>query len=175
MKWYLIVPVIILLFAACKKADTGVPMPPFTHTGQDILACKINGTVMIAKGGKGMSFFPSDIVYISQDTQKHVTIDGKNTTSTGDEILMSFYYDRLQNVHTINLFASGSTQASYYNNYKSVNGTCFCYHSTPVNGGSLTIDYDDGITIAGRFAFDAADSSGNIVHITEGQFDIARF
>jgi hypothetical protein len=176
MKRCCAVPAILLmLFAACKKVDTGVPMPPITHTGQDILACRINGKVMTAKGGKGISFFGSDAVYIYQGPMKYVIIDGKNTTSTGDEILLSFYYDRSNNIAPISLFHSDSTKGSYFNNFKSVNGLCYCFYTSTINGGALTIDYDDGIAISGRFAFDAVDSSNNIVHITDGQFDIARW
>lgn len=58
----------------------------------------------------------------------------------------------------------GSTAINGSNEYKTSN----------VNTGVINVTHYDGNIISGTFSFDAANDSGEIVHVTEGRFDIPR-
>jgi|GEM_PF-259749 len=161
----------VLALCNCKKVDNLPQLPPVTHTGVNVLACKINGNVFIVSNNQtgclfcpkyGVSFIIYNTGLISIDALNQqprfeisINIPASDTISGNYQIPFTYPY-----------FAG-------FSNYDGDPISAGSYNIDSANNGKITILYYDGNILAGTFAFDAVNSSGQVVHITEGRFDIA--
>ena len=163
---------IIITLCNCKK--TGNPplqLPPATHIGADILACKINGKIFISKGagGKFGQMGPGVVYEVFNDSTVYI-----------DATTLNPHYEIA--INSIYKFNLGSYQFgdNHFNSggeyYDDTNGTIPTginqFNTDMAHSGSVTITYYDGNILAGTFAFDAVNGNDSVVHITEGRFDI---
>jgi len=163
-------PLLLLLLFSCHKQPQ---LPPATHSGANILACKVNGGIFSAQGVK--SIYSDEYVAYSLFTDSVVFIEAE-TSNPRLEIVIYCMYPGL-NI-PVQLYFSpypGSNGAEFYdfsNGTLPTGGNTFQTDSTHV--GSITFTYYDGKILSGVFSFDAANSAGVIKHITEGRFDISK-
>ena len=135
-------------------------LPGATHTGQNVVACYVNGNAFIASGHMptGMGFFNWGDDYFIYDSL--LAIEGSNWNNESIHLSIKF-----TGLGTYNLTQNNSQPPfAYYQD----TGSAF----SSING-SVTISYYDGNILAGKFAFDGKSASGSIVHVTNGEFDIA--
>ena len=151
-----------LLLCSCKKQP--VALPEATHTGQNTVACYTNGTPFIVFGHAptGMGFFNDGVGYYL-DTDSMLTIKALSWSDQSIQL-----YVKYSGLGTYSITPNNSTQPTYNNAYYNDTGVV-SYSGT---NGSVTIDYYDGNILAGKFAFDSRNASGNIVYVTNGEFDI---
>ena len=156
---------IYLIICGCNKGPETPHLPPATHTGANILACKVNGQVYIATGHGG-GWYNGVIWYVYSDSAVVTALGVASSYNTmGTPSFTMSMGSRFRGLGTYPIVKTtispgGGVYDTYYN---SINTT---------TGGSITYTYYDGYVLAGTFVFDASDSSGHVVHITEGRFDI---
>ena len=138
-------------------------LPPVTTEGKGTFGCKVNGKVWLPKGSWGspatrIEYFNDNLMingYRSSDETK-VNINVKPIYDTG-------YYD-------FSTFNFESSRGLYRNVTLTIN-----YRAQPITKGYVHLlrfdPYIKGI-ISGTFEFDAYNSEGDTVHITEGRFDL---
>ena len=151
---------LLLLLCSCGKTTHVLLLPAATHTGVNILACKVNGKVYVVSGGKsrGISFTNLGVAYtaygdsnmyissLAEDPSFSLQMGGKFNFATGTYPIATTPY----------------LQGALYNQYM----------TDSAHGGSITYTYYDGNILAGTFAFDVAAGNDSVIHITEGRFDL---
>ncbi|MEO6832965.1 MAG: DUF6252 family protein [Chitinophagaceae bacterium] len=165
---------IVLLFLiiyGCKKNDE-IQLPYTTHTGANTFGCKINGETFVTSGDPSASWSNSGVKY-SFYADSSIAIDAKQE-SPKKYIYFRFKFnsapgiyhlnDDYQYIGTFTDLSDGSTAVNGGNEY----------NSSSKHTGTITVTNYDGHIIAGTFSFDAVNDSGQLVHITEGRFDIKR-
>ena len=145
----------------CKKqASTPLQLPPATHVGANILACKVNGQVVNSKGAAGkMSQFGDGVYYVVSGDSNAVV----HATSSGN---LPFSLD----IGSKYRFALGTYKIEHTPYSSGAGFNSFVTDST--HGGYITYTYYDGNILAGTFSFDAVNANDSVIHITEGVFDI---
>jgi len=151
-------------FTCCKKSNTN-QLPVLGHTGENILTCYVNGSPLIISGyqtspcflctGNGVEYS-----YLISNISSFFIYGEQGNIQIG----FDFNYNGTPCEYAIlvdTTVAYPSFMAAYYNDF----------HSIYTNPGTVDITYFDGKIVAGTFSFDAVDS-GNVVHITDGEFDI---
>jgi hypothetical protein len=160
-----------LFLNSCKKSTPDKPntpvtpptcdtcLPDITTTGKGTFGCKVNGKIWLPKGGwmspaTRLEYFQYNLM-IDGENSENVNINVKEIHDTG-------YFD-------FSTFQFVSTRALFRNTDLTIN-----YRSQPITNGYLHLlrfDMDKGI-VSGTFAFDAYNTEGDSVHITEGRFDL---
>ena len=156
-----------LFIYSCTKTQGPPQLPPATHTGANVVACKVNGKVFIATGNFGNTGLGVSYI-ITYDSIAFIDVLGDSLYNTlggnNFRLHITSKYIGIGTDSIINIPYSpgGGIYDDYY------------YTTIPPGGGTVTYTYYDGNILAGTFAFDAADAAGTVVHITEGRFDIAK-
>ncbi len=159
----------VFLFTSCCKKDkdndtTPVDvLPPITQEGKNTFGCLVDGKVWIPKAS-----FPNSSLTSSYQSNVFLLSAYRNIDSTSYSINYSGYFFQQGNYHFDNILhgmtytINSPSQFSIFNTDSSFNG----------NISILKLDTVNGI-IAATFYFDAIDTVTNeIVHITEGRFDV---
>jgi len=161
------------LFTCCNKVKN--QLPTLVHTGENILACYVNGSPLIISGHQTNGGIVN-------------TIDGTKFINSNPFIQIDAYQTNAYEIGFVIRFADSVALGSYnfsdtahvfpsqsYGYYYNLNQTAsyhYLYYQTNATySGTVNISYFDGKIVAGTFSFDALDS-GNVVHITDGEFDI---
>lgn len=165
----------LLCFTACKKKDAAAQLPDATHKGANTLGFLVNGEVR-ATSGKSDNVISTGTEYFNwYDTT--IEISGvSSSTSFSQRFNLSFRlrwnrdlglypltYDYPCRAVYMN-FPDGSTIPTGTNQYK----------NDDLHTGQVSITYWDGNIIAGTFNMDLVNDSGDVVHITDGRFDIGQ-
>lgn len=164
-----------LLQIACNNDDDNTPinpidqLPPATQIGANTAGCLVDGEAFLPNNE---SVLPVSCNYL--DGEDFTLIVSKRVN--GIYFIVSIYiYDTMLEVggnYTLKEVADGSKFGEYSidtDSYPSPN----YYSTTEIVNGSLTIthhDFDNAI-LSGTFSFDAINSEGKIIKITEGRFD----
>lgn len=174
MKYLFLLLLPALLIAGCKKSDTTPTnpidqLPPATHTGANTFGCLINGEPFSVSGKSyighpsGVTLQPSLIYYWyinGQFANRHIS--------------MQFDFKENPNVPGTFAIAGHYPYRGYYFYYP--DGTVPTgsteYHTDSTHTGTVTITHYTKTFAAGTFQFDAMNGDGDVVHITEGRFDI---
>lgn len=168
---------IILTASQCKKNkpdNTVDQLPPETQTGANTFGCLVDGKIFLPKGDplagpikkaqyqliNGRQGFGVSARYSDGN-------EGKLVGISGDSIQIT--------VGTFDLAAVGAGQliGGYtYSNLNTLPG--IQYGTNNINHGQLVIKKFDTVNqiVSGTFWFDAKNSSGQIVQIREGRFDL---
>ena len=163
---------IISLFCLvnCREDEPQLPMPPFSNEGKNIFACKVNGKVFIAEGNKVDSLHNSSVEYNrAADGMTHINAESNNSFLA--EIYIDFIHSKDKRFFVLNdeehnsaLLAISMYSRMFYPGH---------YRTVKENPGNVKILYYDSTVIAGVFEFDAKKDNGEIMHVTEGRFDIS--
>ncbi len=165
-----------LTAASCKKPRNTNPvdqLPPETQTGANTFGCLVDGKVFLPKGDP----FAGPVkkaAYQYLNGKYTLLITGKNSSSDivkgvgiqGDGILLA------PGTHDLVEYnANGKLSGSYA---EFISANIKDYYTNNINRGQLVIKNFDTVNqiVSGTFWFDAKNSSGQIVHITEGRFDM---
>jgi len=160
-----------MLHSGCKKDDEP-ELPGPTQTGARTFGCKVDGRPFVTSGDQDANWSKSGVVYFLY-TDGSISVDARQANPR-EYIRFRFKFNNAPGTYYLNdLFQykgfytdlrSGSTAINGGNEYK----------TSDVNTGQINITHYDGDIIAGTFSFKAANDSGEIVHLTEGRFDIPR-
>ena len=125
-----------------------------------MLACKINGQVVISRGAGGkMSLFGPGVYYAVYGDSNAV-IGASSADVFPFHLFMGSKYKFALGTYKID--TTPYSQGAQFDEF----GTTGNY------GGTITYTYYDGNILAGTFAFDAVSANDSVIHITEGRFDI---
>lgn len=160
----------LLLNSKCRK-ENELQLPPETTTGAMTFGCKINGKILIPKGGNGFPGILTEYPFLGNGPGGgwFLSIIGTDRKSEGMPAV-SIATDSLLLVegNTYNLEdKKGHANAEHFSGL-------FTYKIFSPNSGVLTITkHNQSLRIlSGRFSFTATNSNGEKVNITEGRFDV---
>lgn len=167
---------IVIILAACKKDN--YELPPETQTGTGTFGCKINGKVWVPNGSDGYSgqnikatyqlIYPSPEGYVFNFSASNYDNNPIESVSIGSDSLKLYegMTIKLQSGIRGESGAGRFMQVGYAGTIKYVTGE--------VLQGALTFTkFDTNNRIAsGVFWFDGVNDIGDIVHVTEGRFDV---
>lgn len=158
----------ILLFASCKKEDNNLPAP--THSGANTFACKINGKKFLVKGKS------------SRSNPLGVFLGGGYNTGTywsafanTKDIFMSLDFadpgTQFPSSKPLKSLSKASAAISFNSGITIPNGSNY-YATNEIDTGLVTITNNTTIYASGTFWFNARNGNGDLIQVTEGQFDI---
>ncbi len=177
LKMNLIIPLSIILMSSCKKDK--LELPGVTETGANTFGCMVNGQVMVAdysniyapKTGPKATFTGPDA-----NNNASFSIGGSHTISDGSIISVGFSIDSINYVvgKTYTFILNDSKKSGFgiggYDKIGASGGDIF-YNTNAVVTGSVTLKIVSNTIIAGTFYFNAVNSTGDTVKITNGRFD----
>ncbi|MBA3828801.1 MAG: hypothetical protein H0X33_07680 [Taibaiella sp.] len=171
MKNLLVLTGILLIANGCFKSS-GIPYPAVTHNGTNIVAFKVNGKAVIVdgdarswgEGSYGILFYDTDLVIASHSEHPHYRIDIEQAVKNYPTITGSYTF-------TFN-YPNAASFSDYTNGTIPSGDNTFVCDST--HSGYVSVEYFTKSVLSGTFAFDAVNSTGNVVHITEGRFDLSQ-
>ena len=161
---------IMMLTSFQGKSDR--QLPPLTHSGQNILACRVNGNVNIAAENKNDPGGASEVnfnvvpdkemiylsaVFVSPRYDIEISFEYADTPGTYPIVVNYPYFGYFWD-YTKSLSPNDSNQ----------------YQPDAMHTATINVSFFDGNIISGTFQMDAVNRQGKVVHITDGRFDIAR-
>lgn len=147
-------------------------LPAETQTGAGTFGCKLNGKVWVPKGSDG---------YSGQNTQRGYSYNGchfiLSSTNYDNDPLSTFVigFDSACAQVGVPIKLAGGLKgqggARYFTiGYSSTDNTEFGTNDS-ITGELLFTKYSPPIT-SGTFWFNAIDTAGKIIRVTEGRFDV---
>ena len=163
---------LLVFFTSFIKIGSDRDLPPITHTGENIMACRVNGLVVIASENANDPNNPSVVRFSASPDNELVYIGGVFVSPRYD-IEISFNYEDTLGVYPI---LDRYPYFGYFWDYtKSISpNDSNQFHPDKTHPGSINVMYNDGNIISGTFAFEGVNRKGKVVHITDGRFDIAK-
>ncbi|MDP9048259.1 MAG: DUF6252 family protein [Bacteroidota bacterium] len=174
----LLVCSLIILSGSCKKNN--VPpvnqlslLPPPTQTGANTFGCLVNGQAFLPGGPSSAS--PLQCNYIYTAGGYYFTILTTNKDNNGLIKQIQIETDSLTIVEgqtfTLKEVVGGNATAVYA---LAINNTLNTYLTTSTISGQLTITKLDQThqIVSGTFYFNAVNTVGDIVKVTDGRFDM---
>ena len=160
-KYVVGVLLVVFSFGACTKQSQPA-LPPPSHTGKNIFACSVNGGTFSTEGLVQFGgFFNNGIMcYVDADSNldiKAIAWDERSMSIGG----------KFHGVGSYPVDSSYPTPAGAFSAYYSDTGLS----SYRAFQGTVNITYYDGNIVAGTFFFSAC-KTGNVVHATNGEFDV---
>lgn len=152
-------------------------LPPATQTGENTIGCLVNGEPLLPKGSLGQNrqcfyqlvdgeyYFGLSFSYDKQDIQKSLSI----------------FFSKIQLSEQFYII-----DKDVVNNPDFIGGAGYYYYTTNffeggdeyVTNNNITGEFkitkldEENFIISGTFWFDAINDNGEIIHITEGRFDM---
>ena len=162
----------LLILASFIKIGGERDLPPITHTGENVMACRVNGKVIIASENSDDMASASTVKFSYSPDNELLYIAGVFASPRYD-VEISFKYEDSLGVYPI---LNQYPYFGYFWDYtKSISpNDSNQFHPDKVHTGSVNVLYNDGKIISGTFAFDGVNRKGKVVHITDGRFDIAK-
>lgn len=173
---------IALTASDCKKHKLGNPvdqLPPETQTGANTFGCLVNGKVFLPKGPSlspiltcyyQYIYYPSPVGYVFQVAANNKSdkffFQSINIGSDSLKLIEGKAYNLEESIRggSRGNYVKAKTDNTSYDNY-------FTY--SPSSGQFVVTKFDEINQIAsGTFWFNAIDSNGDRVHITDGRFDM---
>jgi hypothetical protein len=178
---------LILVSASCKKER--VPpsttlseldnLAPPTQTGANIIGCLVDGVILNSSNNGFTKHVYSSYrpLFNGHGYTYSLSVSGYRNTAFSVDATISIQTDSLA-VHegqtillskAVHRGASASYEVDDYGN-----GSHLAYNTTITNPGSLKITRLDSLNniLSGTFTFNGVDSQGDMVHITNGRFDV---
>lgn len=157
----------LLMSKSCKLKAPEPELPPLTHEGKNVLGCKINGKVWVLDKGKATWNHPYGVGFgLFNDSTLHIFANDEY------EISLNHKYNRITGLYEPTSKYPYQNRVVYYTNppFKGSQE----HYTDSAHTGWINVSFYTGTIVAGTFAFDAVNDSGNVVHITEGRFDIGQ-
>jgi hypothetical protein len=173
VKLYITALAILMLFCGCDK---GPELTPVTQEGKNTFSCKVNGKVWIPDG-RGDIFVTAKPInggFYSNPTNETINIEIRAYTEIKEKVEF-FLRSMNRGTHDLNQKTKVSGASFYPENYGFyLSSTGKNFITSPNAMGYVNLTKADTISgiISGTFAFTAATSSGEMVEITDGRFDI---
>ena len=147
-------------------------LPAITHTGENIMACRINGQIIIAAENTTDLANASSVKFSAAPDNELVYIGGVFVSPRYD-IEISFKYADTLGVYPI---VDKYPYFGYFWDYtKAISpNDSNQFHTDKTHIGSIKVLYNDGNIISGTFTFDAINRKGKVVHVTDGRFDLTK-
>ena len=161
---------LLLLFTNCYKEAT---LPPITNTGANVLACKVNGKVVIVSGSAARYGNPIGVAFIQKNSDGLVTIYANNDNPRCEIILNFIYHDTTGIYPIITNYPEGASYDNFSNGSVPIGSST--YNTDSSHTGYIKVLNYSFKQISGTFAYDAINDEGKVIHITEGRFDIAGY
>jgi hypothetical protein len=166
----------LLCIAACKK-DNNATLPPETQTGAGTFGCKINGKVWVPRGADFNSGGNIVANYIYSYPTSPVGYSFAFSATDFDTNPLTFFslgIDSLKVTEGLKLRLVTGRKGSAAGNYWIGNDFRKTYITVDSLNGEIYIKKFDEINLiaSGAFWFDAINSYGEIIHVTEGRFDV---
>jgi len=176
----LIIFSLTLLSSSCKKHGIHPVsqlslLPPATQTGANTFGCLVNGQAFVPKNRNILEGPDLQCNYIYTAGGYHLTVAGGNKNGDGTLTGVIVATDSLAiapgQTLTFKTFAPGNADASY--TLYSITGENQ-YTTNNTISGQLIITKLDSIRqiVSGTFYFNAVNSTGKIVKISDGRFDM---
>ena len=164
--------VMLLFFTSFIKVKSDRDLPPITHTGENVMACRINGQVIIAAENSSDISNPAAVKFSAAPDNELIYIAGVFVSPRYD-IEISFKYSDSLGVYPI---IDRYPYFGYFWDYtKAISpNDSNQFQPDKTHTGSVNVIYNDGNIISGTFAFDAINRKGKVVHVTDGRFYIAK-
>lgn len=165
--WVLIL--ICLVVGSCKKSSDE-KMPKATQSGENIVACKVNGKVQIYKG-KENYLSGGEVYFIPQ--ARGIGVDAiirAGSNENGDVIRIHVVTSQIE-INKEYAFNNENDKQWAYATYNKQISQDILFKTSEGSGYTKFTRYDGGIA-AGEFEFTAYNDKGEKVTITEGFFDI---
>jgi hypothetical protein len=174
----------VLLSSGCKKQKPVNPidqLPAATQEGKNTFGCLVNGKVFLPKGSSLGPILSSYYQYIySPSPQGYVfQVAARDNSHEDDRFSVVLLVDSIKLVSPtiipLKKSIKGNGGGAYYSSI--FNGTAFLtkdFFTTNQTNGELTITKFDTNTqiVSGTFWFDAVNSNGDTIKVTEGRFDM---
>jgi hypothetical protein len=162
-----------LLFFGCDK---GPDLTPITQEGKNTFSCKVNGKVWVpdATGSIFVTVKPINGGFLRNLISNSLNIEIITFKKNGDQMEV-YLKSPIVGIHNIESSTKRRGEAFNPENYgwfhSSENKN---YMTSNIQTGRVTLTKADTISgvISGTFDFVAATSSGEIVKVSEGRFDI---
>jgi hypothetical protein len=169
MKNFFLLCLSVVLIVGCTKNDDA-QLPEVTHHGANTFGCKINGQIFSVSGKAYLGHTEGVTLYASSTYAWYVK--GK----AGKESL-TLQFDFNSNPKVPGTFEMGRSEPYRGHYFYYPDGTVPTgsteWITDEVNKGTVTVTHYTAAYASGTFAFDAKNGDGNIVHITDGRFDIS--
>jgi hypothetical protein len=165
---------ILLLLGGCKKEPLVPQLPPYTQEGKNIFACKINGEVFITEGvmdNNTLNPKGIDNNYMVWGIDTLVYIRAKESIPKEADFSLDFAYTL-----THDSFELNQKQNSVAMVYLPVDNYILAKSRFATNddhNGWVHVKYFQNKILAGTFEFTAIDDRGEVIHVTDGRFDIS--
>ena len=171
----------LFCFAQCKKHKSpGNPvdqLPPETQTGANTFGCLINGQAFLPKGPSLSPILQCAYQYLNTNYSQgyFFQLSGSDRSKSTDITSVGIYTDSL-NINE-NVFQLGDNKpGNAYGFYsrKNLQGVNMALYTTSNLAGQLTVTRFDEINqiVSGTFWFNAVNTNGDTVHVTDGRFDM---
>ena len=180
--WRLCLYVMLVMFASCSACKkTGVDaLPPETQEGKNTFGCLVDGKAWIPTGTGAIGSRPIVGGYISALPPVYSNDTNVSLLISRDNERILFYVRNVDRVGTYPLnFDTQPEPASLYpQNYGGFisyyTGGGDSYMTTTNYTGSVEITKADrsNTILSGRFSFTGVSSTGKIIKVTDGRFDL---
>lgn len=160
---------IVMLSAKCKKDDPN-GLPTATQNGSNIFGAFVNGQIFVPGGPSFSTFEKLSAVYAPVFTYYQLNIRASNIESIGGSIIFNCDSLNLKTGDQFPLVAGGSKRGI---SARYVYSTADYTVVAPLTG-TITFTKVDKLAkiLSGTFSFDAVDSKGEKVSVTDGRFDL---
>jgi hypothetical protein len=168
MKKRIGVGAISLLLLGCNKEA----LPPLTYEGKNVFACRINGKTFVTQGKSGGILNFGGIRCIFNRSDSGVILSAQLQKPRHD---FSFRFKYMGTTFPSTITDDYPYRAYYYDysGGSALPGSGTTYQTDSTHSGTLTITYYDGKVLAGIFEIDMVNGNGELVHITDGRFDVS--
>ena len=171
---------LITTMLSCCSRDNDRPktelekLPPATQIGANTAGCLVNGIAFLPKGN-----FPTLICNYNDGENFSLFIKERIIQGSNENVRTILISSFNQNLHDnvgvrfpLTIYGSNSKSGEYVT-YNTVSGEMH-YETNTIVTGELKITYHNynPPIISGTFWFDAINSSGEIVKVREGRFDM---
>jgi len=150
-------------------------LPPLTNTGENTAGCLVNGEVFVPKS----PLFSERLYRKYKDDFFVLTIYQKRTNETKSlniRCKIPFSQEGIIGVYPLNAEDNLDLEsgAGYYHAYNSSSLNDIYYSTTSDFVGELIITYynHEKFIISGTFWFDAINSEGEVMEVSDGRFDV---
>jgi hypothetical protein len=171
----------IFISSSCKK-NTPAPaeeqLPPETQIGAFTIGFKVDGVTYTAKGKGGL--LANQHMYYSYTSDSIFNVSAGSIDNKKFNIDIDFKGKFLNYESPLSV---SPFKATFYDNFEgTVPGNSNTYYTNLNNTGKVIVKYfngtfypgNSGTIVSGIFQFDAINSNGKIIRITDGRFDLGR-
>jgi hypothetical protein len=177
MKNLILILITTFSLSCCNKDEIKTPieqLPPATTTGANTVGCLVNGEVLLPKGG---SLFGPPVVtcyyqYLngSYEFGLGYSNNQQNNQLRGVYLFTNKLHFVQGQTYTLSIDLQNNSAYAQYSPDTFLEG--FTTNSQSVGQIKITkLDHVNTI-ISGTFWFDGINNNGQIIHITEGRFDM---